>query len=380
MKNFIFHNPTKIIFGKNEISNIGKEITKNGIKKVLLVSGSGSIKKNGVYQQTVNSLKESGIKWTEFWGVIPNPILSHAREGCEIAKREGVEAILAVGGGSVIDECKAIAAGYYLDDVWDAYDKSAKVNKSLPIFTILTLSATGSEMNAFSVLTNAEEKKKWTMGAKSLYPVCSIIDPDVQSSLPWRQTTNGAVDTISHIMEVYFKGGDTEVTLGIDESMMRTVITSISRLQKNEKDYYARANLAWTATMALNGITSLGLGNGEWAVHRIEHGLSAVFPHVAHAEGLAVIFPAWIKYVSDINPEHFTRWAKNVWKADSIIEGVNKMKLAFHNWKAPVTLGELDIPETRIEEIADNTMLLGEFGSMKLLKRQDVINILKLAV
>lgn len=380
MKNFIFNNPTKIIFGRSEINNIGEEIAKKGLKKVLLLAGSGSIKVNGVYEQTVNSLKSNGIDWVEHWGVIPNPVLSHAREGVEICKRENVEAILSVGGGSVIDESKAIAAGFYLDDVWDAYDKSATVENSLPIFVVLTLSATGSEMNAFSVLTNAEEQKKWAMGAKSLYPVCTIIDPEVQMTLPWRQTVNGAVDSMSHLMEIYFAGdNEAEATLAIDESLMRTIITATDKLQANEKDYASRGNLAWCATMALNGIAGLGIGGGEWAVHRIEHGISALFPQVAHAEGLAILFPAWIKYVNHLKPTHFARWAKNVWNADSVEEGIEKMKNQFRDWKAPVSLSDVNITSEHFEAIADNVMLLGEFGNMKILNKSDVLEILKLA-
>jgi alcohol dehydrogenase YqhD (iron-dependent ADH family) len=380
MENFVFHNPTKIIFGKDEIPNIGEEIAKKGYKKVLLVSGSGSIKNNGVYEQTVASLRANSIEWVEHWGVQPNPVLEHAREGVEIAKNENVDAILSVGGGSVIDECKAIAAGYYLNDVWDAYDKSSAVENALPLFVVLTLSATGSEMNAFSVLTKPDEKKKWAMGAKSLYPVCTIIDPEVQRTLPWRQTVNGAVDAMSHLMELYFKGGKAETTLAIDESMMRTLQFAIERLQKDDNDYIGRANLAWTATMALNGISALGIGGGEWAVHRIEHSISAFHPEVAHAEGLAILFPAWIKYVSELNEDHFERWAKNVWEAASIEEGINRMKETFHKWGAPVTLTEVGITESEIDQIAENAMQQGQFGSIKIMNKNDVINVLKLAV
>lgn len=380
MKNFIFHNPTKVIFGAGEIAQIGEEIAKKGFKKVLLVTGSGSIKNNGVYQQTIKSLQESNVEWVEHWGVVPNPVLSHAREGVAIAKSESVDAILSVGGGSAIDESKAIAAGYYLNDVWDAYAKTAEINDSLPIFVVLTLSATGSEMNAFSVLTNAEEQKKWAMGAKSLYPVCTIIDPEVQNTLPWRQTVNGAVDAMSHLMEVYFAGDEyAETTIAISESLMNSIKVAIDRLIENEKDYIGRANLAWCATMALNGIPALGIGGGEWAVHRIEHGISALYPEVSHAEGLAVLFPAWIKYVSHLKPNHFKRWAKNVWNSDSIDEAIDMMKNTFKSWKAPVSMSDLKIGSESFDAIADNVMLLGEFGNMKVLNKEDVLQILRLA-
>ncbi len=283
MKKFVFHNPTKIIFGENTVSKIGEEIKKSGLKKVLLHYGGGSIKKNGVYEQVTNSLKENNIDFIEVSGVKPNPILSKVHEGIKVARENNVDGILAVGGGSVIDSAKAIAGGFYYDgDIWDAYSGKYVIKKALPLFTVLTLSATGSEMNGNSVITKEETKQKWATHSKHIYPKVSIIDPTVQFSLPPQQTVNGAVDAISHVMEYYFDGTtDTEIQDQIAEGIIRTVIKSTEILLKKPEDYHARANLAWSATLALNGLLNAGSSGGDWSSHTLEHSVSALFD-IAH--------------------------------------------------------------------------------------------------
>ncbi len=379
MDNFVFYNPTKLIFGKNTIREIGKEIASNGIKKILLLAGSGSIKTNGVYDSAVASLKSAGIEWIEVWGVRANPTLSHALSAIQTVRDNNLEAVLALGGGSVIDESKSIAAGFYLDNLWSAFEKKVPVLKALPVFTVLTLSGTCSEMDSFAVLSNEEEKKKWNIGANCLYPKVSIIDPSVQMSLPWHQTVNGGIDAMSHIMEFYFMGNGDEVTLSLDEALMKTIIDSINALQKDPDDYNARANLAWTATLGLNGISGVALKGGDWGSHRIEHGISALHPEVAHGAGLAVVFPAWIKYVSNENPVLFSRWAKNIWNADSVDEALNNMKKQFFNWNAPISLRNLGIREDEIFDITENAIRIGSIGVLKNFNFDDIVNILKIA-
>ncbi len=315
MENFTFYNPTKLIFGKNTIPKMGRELKKSGINKVLLLAGSGSIKSNGTYESAIQSLKNSGIEWSELWGVRANPLLSHAIEGISIVKDKNVNAILAVGGGSVIDEAKSIAAGYYLDNLWTAFEDKISIDKALPVYTILTLSGTCSEMDPYAVLTNDENLKKWNISGDALYPKVSIIDPEVQMSLPWHQTVNGAIDAMSHIMEFYFMGKDEEATLSVDEALMKTIIQSVDKLQEEPCNYSARANLAWAATLGLNGISGVALHGGDWASHQIEHGISALHPEIAHGAGLAVVFPAWIYYMNRYNTDIFKRWAKNVWNS-----------------------------------------------------------------
>ena len=380
MDNFNFYNPTRIVFGKNTIANIGRELKNSCISKVLLMTGKGSIKSNGVYDAVMSSLKAHGISAVEYWGVRPNPLLSGVNEAAALARKEDVQAVLAVGGGSVIDSAKAVTAAFYNENVWEFFEKQTAVTKALPLFTILTISATGSEMNPGAVITHDEEKKKWAFHGPALFPKVSIIDPEVQMSLPWRQTVAGAIDALSHIMEHYFLGHDEETTIAIDEALMGSIIKATDALQANEKDYAARANLAWAATLALNGLSGTALKGGDWASHMLEHAISALHPHIAHGEGLAVIFPAWIKYTADANPEQYERWAQKIWGVAGIDAAIEKMKARYRQWKAPVSLGELGLSADDIEALADNAALAGSLGKVKKLGRDDFIAIYKLAL
>ncbi len=380
MENFTFYNPVKYVFGKGKIAEIGRYINEDNNGKVLIIAGRGSIKRNGVYNIIINSLKQHNIDWIEKWDVRPNPILSHALETINSAREFGADAILAVGGGSVIDEAKAVAAGYFYDNIWDAYTGDLIVEKALPIYTVLTMSGTCSEMDAFSVLTNEDEKKKWAFGNRHTFPKVSIVDPEVQYSLPWEQTVNGGIDAMSHILEFYFRATDQEITLSVNEANLKTIELCLDNLKKDEQDYNSRANLAWCSTIALNGISAAGISRGEFAAHRIEHGISAVFQHVAHGAGLAVVFPAWIQYTWGANKQTYLRWAKNVWDADTIPEAVEKMRSKFKSWGAPVTLADLGISETAINEISDNILQFDTVGNMVRLDINDIVNILKMAV
>ncbi|MGC8851473.1 MAG: iron-containing alcohol dehydrogenase, partial [Candidatus Micrarchaeia archaeon] len=347
----------------------------------LLVAGGGSIRKNKVYSQVVASLKKSGIDWVESWGVKPNPSLDKVREMIALARNERVDCVLAVGGGSVIDASKAVAAGFFLDDVWKAFEGKAEVKKALPLFTVLTISATASEMDPFAVISNEAARRKWAVGSDLLYPVVSIVDPSVQSSLPWAQTVYGAVDGLSHVMEYYFLGKSEETTLAIDEALMRSIIVEANALRKNQKNLEARANLAWALTLALNGTSGAGLRGGDWACHSIEHAVSALHPEVAHGAGLAVVFPAWIKFVNKSSPAIFKRWAKQVWGAASVEAAVAKMKKQYSAWGAPVSLRELGVKRGEISSIAAKAVEKGGgCGVLKRLSARDVESILKLAV
>ncbi|MGQ9818445.1 MAG: iron-containing alcohol dehydrogenase [Candidatus Kapaibacteriales bacterium] len=382
MNNFIFHNPTKLIFGKDTIPLIGYEIKKFGINKVLLLAGGGSIKRNGVYQLVVDSLKNNDIQWIEFWGVRPNPILSHAEMGINIAREHKLEGILAVGGGSVIDEGKSISAGFYLNNLWDAFERKVKIKQALPIFTVLTISATCSEMDPYAVLTNEKENKKWNIEGAPLYPKVSIVDPSIQFSLPWEQTVYGAIDALSHIMEFYFQGQAEEPTLSIDEILMTTIFNTVDLLKENPRNYNARATLAWSSILALNGISGSGLYGGDWACHTIEHGISALYPEVAHGAGLAVVFPAWIKYVFLLNHEQFLRWAKNVFSKNNVESAIIALKEKYANWGAPVSLRQLNIKKEEIPLIVENILQAGkirDIGNIKKLDFADLTEILNIA-
>lgn len=380
MRNFEFHNPTKLVFGKDTIRQIGEEIRRRGHHYVLMIAGGGSIKRNGVYDAVVRSLNRAGIRWDECWGVQPNPVLSKVEEMVSAAKKAGVDAVLGVGGGSVLDSAKAVAAGYYVEeDVWSLFEKKEPVTRALPVYGVLTLSAAGSEMNGYAVITKADENKKWPIGGPALFPQVSIVDPSVQATLPWEQTVNGAIDTISHIQELYFPGRDAETTLALDESLMRTVVRVTDRLREDPGDYAARASLAWASTMALNGAAGAGLGDGDWATHAMEHGLSGVHPEVAHGTGLGVIFPAWILYCQEANPETFRRWARNVWGKDSVEQGVAAFRAKLAEWGAPTSLKQLGVAESEIDTIAETAYTSGMRGSLKQLSLDDFKRILRSA-
>jgi alcohol dehydrogenase YqhD (iron-dependent ADH family) len=380
MNNFQFYNPTRIIFGRETIPTIGKEISRYNIKKVLLLAGSGSIKRNGVFASVTESLRKEGIAFVEKWGVHANPELTHAKETIELARKEGVEAIIALGGGSVIDEAKSVAVGFYLDDLWQAFKRMVPIEKALPIFTVLTISGTGSEMNQNAVLTNDKEQRKWAIYSPLIYPKFSIIDPSVQSTLPWHQTVNGAIDAMAHTLEFYTVGRNEEATLALDESLLQTIIKSVDALKKDESDYSARASIAWAATLALNGISGAGLNGGEWACHRIEHGISALKPEVAHGAGLAVVIPAWIRYVREKNPVLFLRWAKNIWQTDSVEEAIERMKAKQKSWGAPVTMTELGVAKSEIPAIAENALTVGNIGVLDNLGKDEIVKILESAL
>ncbi|PLV58306.1 iron-containing alcohol dehydrogenase [Thermotoga sp. KOL6] len=393
MENFVFHNPTKLIFGKGTIHQIGEELKQAGIGKVLFLYGGGSIKRNGVYEQVVESLKKHNVEWVEVSGVKPNPVLSKVHEAIEVARKEKVEAILGVGGGSVIDSAKTVAGGVLYDgDIWDAFIGKYKIEKALPVFDVLTISATGTEMNGNAVITNEKTKEKYGVSSRALYPRVSIVDPSVQSTLPKEQTVYGAVDAIAHILEYYFDGSSPEITNEIAEGTIRTIMKMVERLLENPDDYEARANLAWSATIALNGTMAVGRRGGEWSCHRIEHSLSALYD-IAHGAGLAIVFPAWMKYVYKENPGQFERFAKKVIGfegegEDLILKGIESFKGWLKKVGAPVTLKDVGIPEEDIDKIVDNVMLLVEknlkpkgdsLGKVKVLERDDVREILKLA-
>ena len=381
MRDFVFHNPTKIVFGKGKIKQIGEEIKNFGVKKVLFLYGRGSIKKNGVYEDVTNSLKESGIDWVEVSGVKPNPVLSKVHEAIEVARRENVEAILAVGGGSVIDSAKTIAAGFYYDgDIWDAFIGKYRVKRSLPIFVVLTISATGSEMNGGAVITNEKTNQKYSFWSFTSYPKVSIIDPTVQFSLPKEQTVYGGVDAIVHVLEYYFDGSKERILMDrIMESIIKTIMESVEKLIRDPEDYDARSNLAWSATLALNGLTSTGSFGGDWSSHAIEHSLSALYD-IPHGAGLAIITPAWMRYVMEEDREKFERFSKEIFGKDTAEEGIEAFKSWLKKVGAPTSLKDVEIPENDIEKIAKNAAMRAPFGKLKKLYENDIREILKLAI
>lgn len=383
MENFQFYNPTRLVFGKNTVEQIGDFLRRDKIKKVLLLAGGGSIKKNGVYEKVVRSLIENSIEKVEVWGVRPNPVLSKVREAIDVARKEKVDAILAVGGGSVIDSGKAVAAGVkYEGDVWDFYQWKATPKDALPLYTILTLSATGTEMNGGTVVTNEERLEKFSFWSVYTFPKVSIVDPEVQYSLPPHQTVNGAVDAISHVMEYYFDGTKrTDLIDRVDESIILTLMETTEALLNNPKDYDARANFALSTTLALNGISGMGHRGGDWSSHAIEHALSALNPDVAHGAGLAVVFPAWMQYVYRADPGKFSRFGRIIFKLKNSTptRAIQALKSWYKKVGAPVTLKELGFKREDIDTLTEIAAKTAPMGKLVKLEKEDIRKILEIA-
>ena len=383
MQNFVFHNPTKILFGKNTVSSIGEETILFG-KKVLLVYGTGSIKKNGLYDQVIESLQTAGAVVTEHEGVRSNPVLSHVHLGIQLAKDTDCEVVCAVGGGSVIDEAKAICAGATVQhDVWKFFTGKKSVKSPLPLTTVLTLAASGSEMNSGMVITNDATSQKFGFGNKRLFPKTSILDPTVTCTVPEDYTAYGAVDAVAHVLEFYFTTEDpyTPVQDRLMEGLVINAMESCNRVLEKPDDYQARADLMWTATLALNGLTGAGLGKVGFPMHMIEHSLSA-FYDVPHGAGLSAVIPGWMRYHTEQNPERFAQFASRIFHiskgntAENAEKGITALESWFKKVKSPTTIRELNIPEKDIPKIAENAITLAKVWRMKNYDRDKVEAIL----
>jgi len=387
MQNFNYSIPTKIFFGKNKIDVLGVQIKKIGTK-VLLVYGGGSIKKNGIYDTIIDIFKKNDISFWELSGVEPNPRISSVRKGIEICKENKIEVILAVGGGSTIDCAKVIGAGCYYDgDAWDIVIDPRKIGKVLPIASILTLAATGSEMDSGAVITNLETSEKIATGNKGMAPKFSILDPTYTFSVPKNQTAAGTADIMSHIFEVYFSNTkEAYLQNRMAEALLKTCINYGQKAIEEPENYEARANLMWTASLAINGILSYGKET-EWSVHAMEHELSA-FYDITHGVGLAILTPHWMEYaLNDGTVDKFVEFAINVWGLDANVDkyeiahnGIKKTKEYFVSLGIPSSLKEVGIGEERLEEMARKATAYGKLGSFKPLEAQDVLNIFKAAL
>jgi alcohol dehydrogenase len=384
MNQFTFHNPTKLIFGKGQLEQLKTEVPQYG-KRVLLVYGGGSIKRNGLYDEVRTYLDEIGAEVFELSGVEPNPRLSTVKKGVEICKQEGIEFLLAVGGGSVIDCTKAIAAGAKYDgDPWDFVIKKAEVKEALPLGTVLTLAATGSEMNKGSVITNWETKEKHGWGSPEVFPKFSILDPTYTKTVPKEHTVYGIVDMMSHVFEQYFHNVEnTPLQDRICESVLKTVIEAAPKLVNDLENYELRETIMYSGTIALNGMLSMGV-QGDWATHNIEHAVSAVYD-IPHAGGLAILFPNWMKHVLHVNPQRFKQLAVNVFDVDPArktdeevaLEGIEKLRAFWTSIGAPSRLADYGIDDSQLELMAEKATVFGEFGHFKKLNKEDVLAILR---
>ncbi len=392
MENFEFYSPARLIFGKGTENTIGQQL-KPYAKKILLHYGGGSIKKTGLYDRVTASLREAGIEFVELGGVQPNPRLKLAQEGIELCRKENVELILAVGGGSVIDSAKCIAMGVCYDgDVWDMYEKGKAIEKALPVAVILTIPAAGSEASGDTVITNEEKALKYGYGSPKLRPLMSVMNPELFYTLPKNQVANGVTDMMSHVFERYFTNTkNVELTDGLCETVLRTIMHNAPRVLKNAEDYDAWCEIGFAGTVAHNGLVGCGRAQ-DWGCHNMEHELSAIYD-VAHGAGLAVLTPAWMEYVWQENPGMFVQFATKVMGVDGsyrqpeeiVKEGIDKLRAFFRAIGQPATLTELGIGAERLEEMARKATheCFGSespIGGLKKLYWQDVLAIYKLAL
>ncbi|MBO3801164.1 MAG: iron-containing alcohol dehydrogenase [Thermoproteota archaeon] len=388
MENFEFISPTKIIFGRDTESLVGDEVKKYS-NKILFHYGGGSIKRIGLYEKVVNSLEKAGVKFIELPGVKPNPRLSLVQEGIKICRENKIDFILAVGGGSVIDSAKAIGVGVpYEGNVWDFYIGKATPRETLPVGVILTIPGAGSEASNSSVITNEEGWYKRSLDNDVIRPKFAIMNPEVTFSVSPYYTACGVADMMAHVMERYFTNTvDTDLTDRLCEATLKTIIKNAQIVLEEPKNYAARAELMWASTIAHNGL--LGTGRtGDWASHLIEHELSGLYD-VTHGAGLAVIFPAWMKYVYKHRIDKFVQFAARVWSIEpnfeslekTALEGIEQLKEFFKKLGLPTTLKELNVPEKKFEEIASRCTNNGTstVGNFVKLSKEDIVKILEIA-
>lgn len=381
MFNFNFYTPTRVVFGKETEYRIGKLVKNVNCKKVLLHYGSGSVIRSGLLGRIKESLDASGVTYVELGGVVPNPRLSLVREGIELCRKEGVDFLLAVGGGSVIDSAKAIGYGLANDgDVWDFYEHTRQASECLPIGVVLTIAASGSEMSNSSVITNDETLEKRGYNNDISRPVFAVMNPEITMTLPPYQTACGCTDILMHTMERYFtNGGNMEITDAIAEGLMRTVITNAKILVDDPDNYDARAEVMWSGSLSHNGLTGCGTGGGDWACHQLEHELGGTYD-VAHGAGLAALWGSWARYVYDANPERFAQFATNVFEIPCSIDfnktalaGIEAMEDYFRSIQMPTSLHELglDLTEKDIHDLAfkcsyEDTRTIGVFKQLNM--------------
>ncbi|GHV86230.1 NADH-dependent alcohol dehydrogenase [Spirochaetia bacterium] len=391
MINFDYQNPTRVVFGKGTIPQAGQLVKEHGGSRVLVHFGGGSIKANGVYDGVKKSLLAAGLEVVDLGGVKPNPRLSLVREGIKLCREKKIDFILAVGGGSVIDSAKAIGVGVpYEGDVWDFYTGTAVPTKCLPVATVLTIAAAGSETSWSSVITNDDGAYKRPLDVKVIYPVFSILDPETTYSLPDYQTACGIADMFVHVVERYFTTvKNVELTDRFCEAVMKTIINNARRVLDNPKDYDARAEIMWCGSLAHNNLAGTGRV-GDFASHMIEHELSG-FNDVAHGAGLAVIVPNWMKYVYKHDLARFVQFAVRVFNIEenfhnpeeTALLGIKALRDFYTSIGMPATLKEIGIEEKDFNAIAEKVKKFdtakGTVGNFKLLVNSDIVEILKLA-
>ncbi len=391
MFDFKYYTPTKVLFGKNTEDKVAELIQEFGGKKVLIHYGGGSVIRSGLLQRVTDQLDKAGIKYVKLGGAVPNPHLSLVYDGIELCKKEGVDFLLAVGGGSVIDSVKAIGYGLKNEgDVWDFYDYKRTAKASMPIGVILTLAATGSEMSDSSVITKEEGLVKRGYSSDFGRPRFAILNPELTMTLPDYQTACGCTDIMMHTMERYFtNGGNMEITDTMAEALLRTVKKNALILVKDPKNYDARAEVMWAGSLSHNGLTGCGNDGGDWMTHKLEHELGGLYD-VAHGAGLAAIWGSWARYVYKDCLPRFKRYAINVMGVEDsgtdeeiALKGIEAMEDFYRAIKMPTNLRELGVNATEedLKLMAHKCAVgvNGGKGSAKFLKEEDMLEIYKMS-
>ena len=392
MFDFKYFTPTKVLFGKNTENKVADLIQEFGGKKVLIHYGGGSVIRSGLMQKVTDKLDTAGIKYVKLGGAVPNPRLSLVYEGIDLCKKEGLDFILALGGGSAIDSAKAIGYGVMNDgDVWDLYDYKKQAKACMPLGVILTLAATGSEMSDSSVITKEEGLVKRGYSSDFCRPRFAILNPELTMTLPDYQTACGCTDIMMHTMERYFtNGGNMELTDSMSEALLRTVKENAKILARDPKNYDARAEVMWAGSLSHNGLTGCGNDGGDWMTHKLEHELGGLYD-VAHGAGLAAIWGSWARYVYKNCLPRFKRYAINVMgiapnagsDEEIALKGIEAMEDFYREIKMPTNLRELGVNATD-----DDLMLMahkcavgvnGGKGSARFLKEEDMLEIYKMS-
>ena len=389
MEKFQYYTPTKIIFGRGAEEQTGQLAAEQGCKKVLVHYGGGSVVRSGLLERIYRSLDAAGISYVSLGGVVPNPRLSLVYEGIRLARKEQVDFILAVGGGSVIDSAKAIGYGVANEgDVWDFYEKRRTAKACLPIGVVLTIAAAGSEMSDSSVITKEEGWLKRGYSSNYARARFAVMNPELTMTLPKYQTASGCVDIMMHTMERYFNRSENmEMTDGISEHLLRTVMKNAKILMNEPDNYQARAEMMWAGSLSHNGLTGCGTGGGDWASHQLEHELGGMFD-VAHGAGLAAVWGSWARYVMDAAPERFAKFAVNVMgvepeaeKLKTAQKGIEAMEDFYRALDMPVCIGDMgiELTEEQMRELAEKCSHFGKrtIGCIKKLDQEDMYQIYK---
>lgn len=370
MQNFVFQNPTKVIFGQNIIPQTGVETCQFG-SRVLLVTGISSAKKSSLFNDVTTSILESGGTVFNLEGIRPNPTLTKVREGIELVRKENIEVICGLGGGSVIDSAKAIGAGSVVEhDVWKFFTGKKSVRTTLPVIAIPTLAASGSEMNSGMVLTNSATNQKFGFANRYLFPKTAIMDPQTTFTVPPDHTAYGCIDALTHIFEFYFTNAqpDSAVQYHYMEGLAKTLFENCRPALQDPTDYQARANLMWSSALTLNGFCASGLGKVGFPMHLIEHSLSALYD-IPHGAGLAIIGPGWMKYHHEAADgrmqQFFKRTAEHLYESSGILETIRNLRNWYESLGAPTYLEDIGVDETNFPEITRNSQALAKVWRMR---------------